>query len=52
MKGGKNPGGNLNIVVGGSRVTTLEEATAMSRVVGVTPGVAGKGAGSPKANGF
>lgn len=52
VKGGKNPGGNLNIVVGDSRVTTREAATEMSRLVGATAGVSSKGAGSPKVAGF
>lgn len=52
VKGGKNPGGNLNIMVGDSRTTTREEAVAMSRAVGETPGVASKGSGSPKQAGF
>ncbi len=52
VKGGKNPGGNLNIRIGGSRITTREEAAAMSRGVGVIPGPLSKGAGEPKANGF
>ena len=52
VKGGKNPGGNMNIVLGDSRVTTSDAAAEMSRAAGVFPGPLSKGAGSPKANGF
>lgn len=44
--------GNLNIVVGDSRVTSREEASAMSREAGVIPAFSGKGSGSPKQAGF
>lgn len=52
VKGGKNPGGNLSVAVGDSRVVSPEEEAAMSRAAGVAPGVLGKGTGSPKAAGF
>jgi hypothetical protein len=52
VKGGKNPGGNLNIVAGDSRVMTGEAAGQLSNAMGVIPTVSSKGAGSPKANGF
>jgi hypothetical protein len=49
---GKNLSGNLNIVVGASRIMTREEATAMSRASGGIAGPLSKGAGSPKNAGF
>jgi hypothetical protein len=52
VHGGKNPGGNLSIAVGDSRVTSQEEAAAMSRAAGVAPAVLRKGSGSPKQAGF
>jgi hypothetical protein len=52
VKGGKNPGGNLNIVAGDSRVMTREAAGQMSNAMGVIPAVSSKGSGSPKQAGF
>lgn len=52
VKGGKNPGGNMSIVLGDSRVVTSEAAAEMSRAAGVIPGPLSKGTGSSKAQGF
>ena len=52
VHGGKHPHGDMNIMVGDSRVVTREAAAQMSRVAGVIPGPSSKGTGSPKAAGF
>lgn len=54
VKGGKNPGGNLHVAVAPTEI--VEDAHARVRTLGggqnLVIAVAGKGAGSPKANGF
>jgi hypothetical protein len=52
VKGGKNPGGNMNIVAGNTRIVTREAAAEMGREAGVIIISSSKGNGSPKAAGF
>jgi hypothetical protein len=53
VKGGRNPGGNLRIVAGDSRIMDPREAvTGQAQARNVIVISSSKGTGSPKANGF
>jgi hypothetical protein len=52
VKGGKNPGGNMKIVAGDTRVVTLEAAAGMGREAGVIIISSSKGSGNRKHQDF